>query len=140
MNLSPIQMEWFLNLEGYKTKLNWYLLEFALEYYDFICKSPVLGYYREQYNEEQIAQYCAYYARRLKESMLNYLRGRRKNVIFYSEYAADFYPHHDDELTRTLNRLAREAFDYLNDGCEFCPQRCYIDYESTSPLFDEYKD
>jgi hypothetical protein len=140
LNTTPIQMEWFLNLGSERTKLNWYLLELAMEYYEGIRRSPLLEFYREQYSEQQIAQYCAYYVRRLKESLLNYLRGRRKTVIFYREYASDFYPHHDDEVTRVLSRVARETFDIMWYACKGCPQQCLNDYEAISPHFDSYKD
>jgi len=122
-NTSPIQMEWFRNLEGHKTKLNWYLLELALEYYDFIRRSAELDEYRERYGEQHIAQYCTYYARRMKKSLLNALRGRTKNVIFYEEYIGDFYPHHSSQLNGALNRLAMGAFESLQSGCDGCPQR-----------------
>jgi hypothetical protein len=133
-------MEWFYYLYSDKTKLNWFLLEIALEYYDRIKRSPELASYREHNSEQQTAQYCAYYARRLQDSLLNYLRGRRKTVIFYREYAGDFYPHHDDELTILLSRMARETFDHMWYACKGCPQQCLDDYETISPLFDEYKD
>jgi len=133
-------MEWFHDLEGEKTKLNWFLLEISLEYYDRIMESAELAPYREQYSEKQIAQYCAYYARRLKESLLRYLRGQRKTVIFYHEYAGDFYPHHDRQVTAKLSRKARESFDHMWPGCRACPQQCLWEHEDRSPLFDDYQD
>jgi len=39
---TPIKLEWFYYLEGEKTKLNWFLLEIALEYYDRIRDSQEL--------------------------------------------------------------------------------------------------
>ena len=140
MNTTPIEMEWFHNLEGDRTKLNWFLLELAMEYYEIIRKSPVLEAYRNQYSEQQIAQYCAYYARRMRKSMLNGFRGRTRNYIFYEEYVTDFYPHHDGQLNGTLNGLAMEAFETLRTGCGPCPQQCLNDYRSRSILFDEYMD
>jgi hypothetical protein len=139
-NTTPIQMEWFFHLEGEKTKLNWYLMEIAMEHYDRIRDSEALAHYREQYDEKQIAQFCAYYARRLKPALLNYLRGRRKTVIFHHEHVGDFYPHHGLNLNRALNRVARDAFDHMWYACKGCPQQCLNDYEATSPLFDRYKD
>jgi len=53
MNNSPIQMEWFYYLEGEKTKLNWFLLEIALEYYSRIMESHELRGYKKQYNNKQ---------------------------------------------------------------------------------------
>jgi hypothetical protein len=139
LNTTPIQMEWFYYLEGDKTKLNWYLLEFAMEYYENIRKSPALEQYRKRYDEQQIAQYCAYHARRMKKSFLNCLRGRTKHVIFYEGYISDFYPHHDNELNNTLNKVAMEAFENLQSGCEGCPQACISDYKAKCALFEEYE-
>jgi hypothetical protein len=140
LNHTPIQIEWFYHLYDEKSKLNWFLLEIALEYYDRIMNERELASYREQNDEKQIAQYCAYYARRLKESLLKNVRGQRKTVRFYREYASDFYPHHDAELNVVLSRLARESFEYMWPGCRVCPQQCIWEYEDISPLFDEYQD
>jgi hypothetical protein len=132
-------MEWFLNLEGEKTKLNWYLMELAMDYYGIIIKSPELKTYRTLYDDQEIARYCAYYARRMKKSFLNCLRGRTKNIIFYEEYITDYYPHHKDGLNDTLNRKAMEAFEQMHSNCEDCPHICLRDYRGYMPLFDEYK-
>ena len=137
---TPFKMEWFYNLYGYKTKLNWFLMEIALEYYDYIMERKVLTSYREQYDEQQIAQYCTYYIRRLKESMLNYLHGRRKSVVFYIEYIDDFYPHHSEAQNKMLHKVAKDAFDHMTSACEYCPQRCLLDYKSISIDFEIYKD
>jgi hypothetical protein len=142
MSLShiPIKMEWFYYLEGEKTKLNWFLLEIALEYYDRIMDSPELESYREQYDKKQIAQYCTYYARRVKESLLKCLRGQRKNILLYPEYIEDFYPHHTKSQNKALGKVGKEAVDHMLSACEDCPQQCLIDYRSRSMVFDEYED
>jgi len=139
-NPTPIQMEWFYDIEGDKTKLNWYLLEISMEYYSRIMDSPELAPYREQNDEGQVALYCAYYARRLKKSLLDYLRGRRKTVIFYQDYVYDYYPQYDDQLTGFLSRMARASFDHMWPECRACPQQCLWGHGDKSPLFDEYKD
>jgi len=139
-NHTPIQMEWFYYLEGRKTKLNWFLMEVALEYYDRIMDSQELKSYREQYDKKQIAQYCTYYVRRLKESLLKCIRGQRKSVILYSEYVEDFYPHHSEMQNRALNKVAKEAFDHMASACENCPAQCLRDYRSRSLNFDVYKE
>jgi len=139
-NTTPIRIEWFYYIEGNKSKLNWFLFEFALEYYDAICRSSLLEDYRSQYGEQYIAQYCTYFARRLKESLLNELRGRTKRVIFYERYISDFYPHHDSELDYALNQLAMDSFETLQSKCDECRQQCLFDYRAISAYFDEYKD
>jgi len=139
-NTTPIQMEWFYYLYGDKTKLNWLLLEVAMEYYDRIMDSPSLAAYRVQYDENQIAQYCTYYARRMKESLLNNLRGRRKSILGYPVYINDFYPHHSEQLNDLLGDVAAEAWGHILSTCKSCRQQCLKEYEERSPLFDRYQD
>ena len=136
----PIRIEWFHHLEGEKTKLNWFLLETALEHYDRIMGSAALAAYREQYSSQQIAQFCTYYARRMRKSLLNCLKGRTKSVIHYRDYVDDFYPHHDDSLNRALEGVAIEAWRHMLSACENCPAQCLIDYRSRSFDFDVYED
>jgi hypothetical protein len=139
-NSTPIQMEWFYHIEGDKTKFNWFLLETALEHFSRIRDSGPLEAYRKQYGDQQIAQFCAYYARRMKKSLLNCLRGRTKNVIHYRDYVDDFYPQHANSLNRTLEDVAIEAWSHMLSACENCPQGCLYDHESATTLFDEYED
>ena len=137
---TPIQLKWFCHLEGDRTKLNWFLLEVALEYYGRIMKSPELASYREQYDGNQIAQYCTYYVRRLKEGLLKFLRGKRKCINLYQEHIADFYPHHSYQMNKTLGDVAQEALAHMMSACKNCPQQCLTDYRSRSLDFDIYKD
>jgi len=139
-NLSPIKMEWFEDLKGYKTKLNWFLFEFALDYYNFIRQRSELEAFRKQHNEQQIAQYCAYYARRLQPGLLKYIRGRTKRMIFYEEHVHDFYPYYDEAMVFTLNKVAIEAMACLLETCVACGQMCLDDYEAGSRFFNDYKD
>ena len=139
-NTTPIRMEWFYYLEGNQSKLNWFLFEFALGYYDAISRSHSLEDYRNQNGERFIAQYCAYHTRRLRESLLKELRGRTKRVIFYERYISDFYPHHDSQLNFILNQLAMDAFETLQSKCDTCSQRCLVDYMAISAYFNKCED
>lgn len=139
-NFTPIQMEWFYHIYGNKTKLNWLLLETALECYFRIRDSAALTDYRKQYDDLQIAQFCTYYARRMKSSLLNCLRGQRKSVIHYRDYVDDFYPHHDDQMNCAIEDAAVEAWTHMLSACENCPQGCPYDYEAETTLFDDHKD
>jgi len=136
----PIKIEWFYYLEGDRTKLNWLLLEVALEYYSRIIESPGLASYREQYDEKQIAQFCTYYVRRLKDGLLKFLRGKRKCINLYQEHITDFYPHHTHQMNSALSAVAQEALSHMLSACKNCPQQCPIDYQSRSFDFDIYKD
>jgi len=133
-------MEWFYHLEGEKTKLNWFLAEIALEYYDHIMDSADLTWYREQYDDKQIAQYCTYYARQTKASLLKYLRRQLKKVVLHQKHIDDFYPHHADQQNDTLGKVGEEAWSSMLTSCVNCPEQCLKDYKSRSGNFDEYGD
>lgn len=133
-------MEWFHDVHGQKTKLDWFLFEIALEYYDCIKKNMDLASYREKYNEEQIAQYCTYYSRRMKDNFIKNFKGRTKNIMIYGEYIGDYYPHHTTEENTRLQDVAMEAIESILQVCASCPQDCQQDYDSMSVFFDQYKD
>jgi len=139
MNSSPIQMEWFYKVEGEKTKLNWFLLEIALEYYSRITESHELKSYRKQYSKKQIAQYCTYYARRAKDDLLKYVKGRRKHFYTYQEYIDDFYPYHTNEQNELLAKVGNEAWEHMLRACNNCPEQCLRDYRSKCIFFETYK-
>jgi hypothetical protein len=133
-----MQMEWFHNIEGNKTKLNWFLMETALEHYDRIMENEILASYRKLYTKEQIAIFCTYFARRMKESLMDSLRGRRKNIITRYEYIRDYYPNHDNDTNDLLQAAANEAWEHMLKACEHCPQQCLDDYKSRCMEFDLY--
>ena len=140
LSFTPIEMEWFYYVEGEKTKLNWFLLEVALEYYGRIRDSEELAAYREQYDERQRAQFCAYFAKRLKKNLLDCLRGRRKTVVIDQEHINDFYPHFGDAISNLLAKAAKDAVGHMLAACERCPNQCLRDYRAGCPYFDQYKD
>ena len=138
-NTTPIRMEWFYYIEGNRSKLNWFLFSFAAEYYGAAINSSEMADYRSRYGERYIAQYCAYFARRLKESLLSDLRGRTKSVIFHERFIGDFFPHHSSDLNHALNLQAMASFEALQTRCDGCPQRCLTDYKAVSAFFDGYE-
>jgi len=140
VSYTPIEMEWFQNLHGNRTKLNWFLLEVALEYYGRIKKNPGLASYREQYEDNHIAQYCTYYVRRMKDGLLKFLKGQRKCINIYQEHITDFYPHHPRQTNSVLSAVAEEALMHMLSACKTCPQQCLRDYKSRSIDFDIYKE
>ena len=134
----PIKIEWFYSLEGEKTKLNWFLFEVALEYYDRIKVSPELSAYCEEYDDKQIAQYCTYHAKRMKESLLRFLKGQRKSIILYREYMTEYYHDNSVATNRALHKVCMEAWEHMLSACENCPVQCLDDYVSVSMDFDKY--
>jgi hypothetical protein len=89
---SPIKAEWFYKDESEKTKINWFSFEYALEFYTFIMKSEALRKYRARYSSAEIAAFCAYFAKKMKKSVYDWLAGTTSAVIIDEEYIVDYYP------------------------------------------------
>lgn len=135
---TPIKIEWFYSLEGEKTKLNWFLFEIALEYYDHIKDNTELSEYRKEYDDKQIAQYCVYHAKRMKESLLRFLKGQRKSIILNRDYIAEFYHDNTVATNKALHKACMEAWEQILSACENCPVQCLNDYTARSMDFDIY--
>jgi hypothetical protein len=133
-------MEWFYGLDGGKTKLNWFLMEIALDYYDRIKSSPALSSYLKQYGDGQRAQFCAYFSRRLKGSVLRRLSGQEETVIIDQGHIDDFYPHHTGQMNKALAKVAADAVNHMLSACSNCPQGCLYDHNARTTLFDDLKD
>lgn len=140
MNLNPpIKAEWFYKDESEKKKINWFCFEYALEYYTFIMGSKALRKYRKETSEEDIAAFCAYFAKRMKKSVYEKLARLTPVVIIYEEYVAEYYPKNTQRQNKVFIEVAGEAWDNMLSVCETCPIRCISEREKRSDFFDHYE-
>jgi uncharacterized Fe-S radical SAM superfamily protein PflX len=135
----PIKAEWFYKDESEKTKINWFCFEYALEFYTFIMKSEALRKYRARNSSEEIAAFCAYFAKRMKKSVYDQLAKITPEVIIDEEYIADYYPKNTQCQNIVFIYVAGEAWDNLLSVCEVCPTRCISEREKRSEFFDRYE-
>ena len=135
-----IKQEWFLDGNPPKAKLNWFLYEVALEYKAFIMRSKDLWRYRKAHSETEIAQFCAYYAKRMKKSVLDRLAGLTDATEIDEEYISDYYPKNNAKQNGLLLETACAAWDSLLSVCETCPTRCLSEKDRICELFDLYED
>jgi len=140
VNLNPpIKAEWFYKDESEKKKINWFCFEYALEYYTFIMGSKALRKYRKETSEEDIAAFCAYFAKRMKKSVYEKLARLTPVVIIYEEYVAEYYPKNTQRQNKVFIEVAGEAWDNMLSVCETCPIRCISEREKRSDFFDHYE-
>ena len=135
----PIKAEWFYIDESEQTKINWFCFEYALEFYTFIMKSEALRKYRTRNSNEEIAAFCAYFAKRMKKSVYDQLGGITPVTIIDEEYIADYYPKNTQRQNIVFIDVAGEAWDNLLSACEICPMRCISEREKRSKFFDRYE-
>lgn len=133
-----IKAEWFLEGKKEKTKLNWFTYEVALEYHYYIMKHPALVKFRKECGEEAIAQFCADYAKQMKQSVLEKLAGITEAVELDEEYISQYFPRNSTKQNRMLVEGAFASWDSLLSVCETCPTRCISEKERYCDLFDTY--
>ncbi len=135
----PIKAEWFYTDESEQTKINWFCFEYALEFYTFIIKSQALRKYCKRNSNDEIAAFCAYFAKRMKKSVYDQLGPITPVTIIDEEYIADYYPKNTQRQNMVFIDAAGEAWDNLLSICEACPSRCISEREKRSEFFDSYK-
>ena len=62
-----IKASWFYTCKNEKTKMNWFLYEYACKLYEHIaeCRKKTVTKWKAQRCEEHIAEFCAYFAKRM---------------------------------------------------------------------------
>lgn len=135
----PIKAEWFYNDESERTKINWFCFEYALDFYTFIMKNKSLQKYRARNSSNEIAVFCAYFAKRMKKSLYDQLNGITPEVIIDEDYIADYYPSNTQRQNIVFMDAAGEAWESLLSACVVCPNRCISERDKTSEFFDRYE-
>jgi hypothetical protein len=138
MTGKDIKAEWFYENEEGKTKLNWFLYEVALEYHSFIKDAPGLKAFKRSYGAGNIALFCTHYAKQMKKSVLDQLKGKTDAVILDEEYISDFYPRMPRTQVLMLMRVAEQAWESHLSVCGVCPARCLSEKEQRCEMFDNY--
>jgi len=135
----PIKADWFYTNEREKTKINWFCFEYALEFYTFIMGSKALRKYRARNSNEEIAAFCAHFAKQMKRSVYDRLARITPAVILDEDYIADYYPKNTQRQNKVFIDVAGKAWDNLLSVCETCPVRCISEREKRSEFFDRYE-
>ncbi len=133
---SPIKASWFYVFASEKIKFNWFCYEYSCTFYDHIRKSEKLKKWRSGRSDLQIAEFCAYFAKRMKQSVLDKLAGITDATTADEEYIADYCHENTHSQNIVLMEVAGEAWDELLSSCELCPKRCISERYARSEFFD----
>jgi len=135
---SPVQASWFYMFESEKVKLNWFLYEYACTLFDHIkhTRKKALTKWKSQRSEEQLAEFCAYFSKRMRQSVLNRLSGLTEETEGDEEYICD-YCHTNTHLENVaILDAADKAWEKLLDICVVCPNRCVSERYERCEFFD----
>jgi len=119
-----IQASWFYSYEFEKTKFNWFCFEYALKLYDYIKGSKKLKKWASGVTDMQIAQFCAYYSKRMKKSVEDKLAGITDATEHDEDYVSDYCHTNTGRQNVDIINVALAAWDSLLSVCETCPTRC----------------
>lgn len=129
----------FFSTNKDKTKLNWFLFEYALELEAFVWRDKELGKRLRGMGigEREVAAFCVSHAKHMKREILDRVSGKTKNVRIGYEEVEAYFPTIGDELVDRLLTKAAEAWDSQTEACVVCPTRCISEKEQRAPMFDD---
>jgi hypothetical protein len=129
----------FFSDESEKTKLNWFLFEYALELELFIRLDKRLRkrLARKGVDDKTITEFCIHHAKQMKWEILDRVAGRTANVHIGYEPIEAFFPTIGDRLVDRILTRAGEAWESQVEACVDCPTRCISEKDRKAPMFDD---
>lgn len=129
----------FFSTDTEKTKMNWFLFEFAQELESFMGRKKRLKrqLHRKGVDDSHIGDFCVHYAKHMKGQILDKLAGRIRQVrVGYEEIEA-FFPAVGDRLVDEVLTVVANAWDSHTEACVVCPTRCISERDERAPMFDD---
>lgn len=122
-----------------KTKLNWFLYEYALELHSYISRDKILHgkLTRRNINSAMIAAFCVYHAKYMRNEILNRLSGKAVQININYQPIEAFFPTIGDRLVNQLLTKVSKAWDSQTEVCVSCPTRCISEKDQKAPMFDD---
>jgi len=135
---SLIPTSWFYMEENEKNKLNWFLYEYACTLFVYIKNSrkKVLRKWKSGLNDEQLAVFCAYFSKRMRQSVFRRLAGDTEEAVAMDDYLCDYFHTNTYAENDAIMDIAGGAWNSLMDTCIACPTRCLSERFMRCELFD----
>jgi len=131
-----VKAENFYQDNGDKIKLNWFCYEYANNLYSAIKSSQKLAPYVTSHKPAQIADFCLYFAKRMRRSLYLKQTGTNKNIEINAQYVYEYNPKSSRKQAQTLIEAAQTAWEETTIPCSVCPSRCLLEPFELAPMFD----
>jgi len=137
---STINPSWFFRDNSEKTKFNWFLYELATEIHLQIIQTKLKTVIRwkQRIGAKCVAEFSAYYAKRMRVSVLENLNGSGI-VALYDIYLKDYCHTNTKSEDEALGKLLAEAWRTHAKNCADCHKLCLMDMEGYCDYFDRIK-
>jgi hypothetical protein len=135
---SLIPASWFYIDDSEKTKENWFLYESACKFYEFIdsSQSEALLKWKAKRSDEQVAEFCAYFAKRMRPGILNSYYDNVDDDLLHNIYIRDYCHGNTRSENAAIMEICDAAMIELLESCVVCPVRCLDDIDARCALFD----
>ena len=140
-NMGPelqVKSFWFYRSESGKSKFNWFCYEYACSLFEHIkdSRKKALVKWRSQRSDEQIAEFCAYFSKRMRQSINYQLAGATKETEFDDAYVTDYCHTNTQREDEAIIEAACDAWEELLGTCSICPCRCISERYAQCGFFD----
>jgi hypothetical protein len=136
MSADKVAANHFYQDNGDKIKQNWLLYEYANVLYSAIGGSPKLAAYRKRHSEGDIAAFCVYFAKRLRQSLFNAKDKPSSGFVIDVRYVCEFYPDISPVQAKRLLEVTFEAWKEHVQACLHCPNQCLTEPFEITGMFD----
>ena len=127
----------FYSTDSEKTKLNWFLFEFAAEIQSQIGKPLKKRLQKAGVGDEALAAFCIYYSKKMKSNILQQVEGRQENIHHSYLTIEQYFSFLSDRLIDDLLTAVGNAWDEQTDMCVVCPTRCISEKDRRADMFDD---
>lgn len=136
---TPIKASWFCMCGNEKTKMNWFLFEYACKVYDHIGESrkKTVRKWKARWSDERIAEFCAYFAKRMRQNIYSEpVSNPEEDITTADEFIRDYCHSNTRRETEDLVDVCEAAWLELIRSCSVCPTRCLSEMNGYCELFD----
>jgi hypothetical protein len=133
-----IKTAWFYREEVEKNRLNWFLFEYACKLYEYVNESrnKTVAKWRLKRSGEQLADFCAYFAKRMRSNVHRHLYKGQDGHIVDEVYIFDYCHTNKQRETDAILKVCEAAWlDHLK-VCSVCPVACLDEMTLPSEFFD----
>ena len=134
---SVIKPTSFYSSEHEKTKLNWFCFEISVAIFDGIKKDHGRRLKKHKIDDEGIAEFSIYIAKKMKDIVLQKLAGKIDTVYISYEMVELYFPTFNDRLVNKMLDTISKVWDEQLSICGICPTRCISEKDVYCIMFDD---
>ena len=127
----------FFSKDSEKTKLNWFLFEFAAEIQSQIGKPLKKRLQKGGIYDGALAAFCIHYSKSMKTQILQQVAGRQTNIHHSYLPIEQYFSSLSDKLVDDLLTAVGNAWNEQTDMCVVCPTRCISEKDHKADMFDD---